>query len=85
MQNGALGIEIGIPLLNPGQAAISAVGAIERRPWVLSTTIEKIEIRSVVQLSLTIDPRILDGSEAAALLNAPAELVGDPGLALIYS
>ncbi len=50
-----------------------------------STTIEKIEIRSVVQLSLTIDPRILDGSEAAALLNAPAELVGDPGLALIYS
>ncbi len=60
-------------------------GKCMRQRVVPSTTIEKIKIRSVAQLALTIDHRILDGSEAAALLNATAELVGDPGLALIYS
>jgi len=82
---GALGIETGVPLLNPGQAVILAVGSIERRPWVVSTPEERLEIRPIVQLALTIDHRILDGSEAANLLNAIAELVGDPSLMSIYS
>ncbi len=81
---GALGIETGTPLLNPGEAVILAVGAIERRPWVVTNPGEEIAIRPVLQLSLTIDHRILNGSEGAALLKATAALVQNPGLALMY-
>ena len=82
---GALGMETGTPLLNPGEAVILAVGAIERRPWVVTDPVEEIAVRPVLQLSLTIDHRILDGSEGAALLKATAALVQNPGLALMYT
>jgi 2-oxoisovalerate dehydrogenase E2 component (dihydrolipoyl transacylase) len=78
---GALGVDIGVPLLNPGEALILAIGAIGRRPWVVG---DEIEIRSVVQLALTIDHRILDGSEGAALLTEIKALLTNPGLALMY-
>lgn len=82
---GALGMETGTPLLNPGEAVILAVGAIERRPWVVNNVVEEIGIRPILQLSLTIDHRILDGSEGAALLKATATLIQNPGLALMYT
>jgi 2-oxoisovalerate dehydrogenase E2 component (dihydrolipoyl transacylase) len=79
---GALGVEIGVPLLNPGEAVILAIGAIDRRPWVVG---DVIQIRPVVQLALTLDHRILDGSEGAAILTEVDALLGNPGLALMYS
>jgi pyruvate dehydrogenase E2 component (dihydrolipoamide acetyltransferase) len=81
---GALGIENGVPLLNPGEAVILAVGAISRRPWVVTGDGEEIRIRSIINLALTIDHRILDGSEGAALLKATSSLISNPGLALMY-
>jgi 2-oxoisovalerate dehydrogenase E2 component (dihydrolipoyl transacylase) len=82
---GALGIDNGVPLLNPGEAAIMAVGAITRRPWVVDADgVEAIHIRSVVQISLTIDHRILDGSEGARLLKDTADLISNPALALLH-
>jgi 2-oxoisovalerate dehydrogenase E2 component (dihydrolipoyl transacylase) len=78
---GALGIEQGVPLLNPGEAVIMSVGALMKRPWVVS---DEMQIRTVVQIALTFDHRILDGSEAAALLNATTALIDQPGLALVY-
>jgi pyruvate dehydrogenase E2 component (dihydrolipoamide acetyltransferase) len=80
---GALGLDTGTPLLNPGEAAILAVGSIDRRPWVVSHPEEKLEIRSVLQLALTIDHRILDGSEGAQLLTATASMVSNPDLNVV--
>jgi len=80
---GALGIDMGTPLLNPGEATILAVGSIDRRPWVVSDPDEKLEIRSVLQLTLTIDHRILDGSEGAQLLTATANMVSNPDLSVL--
>lgn len=54
-----------IPIINPPQAAILAVGAIKERPVVVNG---KIEVRPVVMLSLTYDHRILDGVPAAEFL-----------------
>ena len=44
---------------------------------------EKLEIRSVLQLALTIDHRILDGSEGAQLLTATANMVSNPDLSVL--
>jgi pyruvate dehydrogenase E2 component (dihydrolipoamide acetyltransferase) len=82
---GALGIDTGTPLLNPGEAAILAVGSIDRRPWVVSDPDEKLEIRSVLQLALTIDHRILDGSEGAQLLTTTASMVSNPDLSVLQA
>ena len=79
---GALGIDSGVPLLNPGEAAILAIGAVRRMPWVLTNPQEQLAIRSVVELALTIDHRIMDGKDGAALLNATAELFQQPALLL---
>jgi pyruvate dehydrogenase E2 component (dihydrolipoamide acetyltransferase) len=54
-----------IPIINPPQAAILAVGAIKKRPVVVDG---KIEVKPMVMLSLTYDHRILDGVPAAEFL-----------------
>ena len=62
---GALGSIIGKPLINPPQAAIINTEAIVKRPVVVKET---ISIRSIMNLCLTFDHRILDGAEASAFL-----------------
>jgi len=54
-----------IPIINPPQAAILAVGAIKHRPVAVNG---KIEVRPMVMLSLTYDHRVLDGAPAAEFL-----------------
>jgi pyruvate dehydrogenase E2 component (dihydrolipoamide acetyltransferase) len=54
-----------IPIINPPQAAILAVGAIRERPVVVDG---KIEVRPMMMMSLTYDHRILDGVPAAEFL-----------------
>ena len=60
---GALGSVVSRPLVNHPQAAILATEAVVQRPVVLNGA---IAIRSMMNLCLTFDHRILDGSEAAA-------------------
>ena len=60
---GALGSVVSRPLVNHPQAAILATEAVVQRPVVLD---DAIAIRSMMNLCLTFDHRILDGSEAAA-------------------
>ena len=60
---GALGSVVSRPLVNYPQAAILATEAVVQRPVVLNGA---IAIRSMMNLCLTFDHRILDGSEAAA-------------------
>jgi pyruvate dehydrogenase E2 component (dihydrolipoamide acetyltransferase) len=54
-----------IPIINPPEAAILAVGAIKERPVVVNG---KVEIRPMMMLSLTYDHRIVDGAPAARFL-----------------
>ena len=83
---GVFGIDGGTPILNPGESSILAVGAIRRRPWVTpdaGTGEERLEVRSVMQLSLSFDHRVMDGAEGARVLADTAGVLEDPGLALL--
>ena len=63
---GALGSIIGKAIINYPQAAILNTEAIVKRPIVKD---EEIVIRSMMNLCLTFDHRILDGSEASRFLS----------------
>ncbi len=81
---GVFGIDTGTPILNPGETTILAVGAIQRRPWVVgSAENERIEPRSIMQLALSFDHRVLDGAEGSRLLADTAAVLANPGLALL--
>ena len=62
---GALGSVLGKPLINYPQAAIMNTEAIVKRPVVIN---DAIAIRSIMNLCLTFDHRVLDGAEAGAFL-----------------
>ncbi|HJR90698.1 MAG TPA: dihydrolipoamide acetyltransferase family protein [Aeromicrobium sp.] len=79
---GPLGLDGGTPILNPGEAGILAVGAIQRRPWVLED--DSIAARWVTTLALTFDHRILDGAEGSRFLTDVADILRDPATALTY-
>lgn len=61
---GIFGSIIGTPIINQPQAAILGVGAVKKRPVIVSDDSgnESIDIRSMVYLTLTFDHRIIDGS-----------------------
>ena len=63
---GALGSVASQPLVNYPQAAIITTEAIVKRPVVVD---EAIAIRSMMNICLSFDHRILDGSEASAFIN----------------
>jgi pyruvate dehydrogenase E2 component (dihydrolipoamide acetyltransferase) len=81
---GVFGIDAGTPILNPGEAAIVAVGAFRRAPWVVERDgVETVEPRWIAQLGVSFDHRILDGQQGAEFLADVAAVLGDPGLALL--
>jgi len=81
---GVFGVDTGTPILNPGETAILAVGAIRRRPWVVEDAAgERIEPRSILGLALSFDHRVLDGQEGSQLLADTAALLAEPGLAVL--
>ena len=63
---GALGSVVSQPLVNHPQAAIITTEAIVKRPVVVN---DAIAIRSMMNLCLTFDHRVLDGAEAGAFIN----------------
>ncbi|KAA9135109.1 dihydrolipoamide acetyltransferase family protein [Microbacterium caowuchunii] len=77
---GALGLDGGTPLLNPGESGILAVGAARRIPW---ESEGRIALRHVLTLSLSFDHRIVDGAEAARFLRDVGGMLSDPGRALL--
>ncbi|MGW4205980.1 dihydrolipoamide acetyltransferase family protein [Streptomyces sp. NPDC004726] len=81
---GVFGVDTGTPILNPGEAAILAVGAVRRMPWVVGTGAdERIEPRSVMQLALSFDHRLVDGQQGSQALADTAAVLSDPGLGLL--
>jgi len=61
---GIFGSIMGTPIINQPQAAILGLGAIKKRPMVLSDDAgnDDVEIRSMIYLTLTFDHRIIDGA-----------------------
>ncbi|MCD2117719.1 MULTISPECIES: dihydrolipoamide acetyltransferase family protein [Rhodococcus] len=72
---GVFGVDGGTPILNPGESAILAVGAISDRPWVVDGA---LAIRKVVTLSLSFDHRLVDGEQAGRALATIGAFLGDP-------
>ena len=64
---GMLGIEQFIPIINPPQCAILAVGSIEKE--VIANDKDEIQIQRRFWLSLAFDHRIIDGAPAGRYLN----------------
>ena len=78
---GVFGIDTGTPILNPGEAAILAFGAIREQPWVHRGKIRK---RLVTQLALSFDHRLVDGVLGSRLLSDVAVILEDPSQALVW-
>jgi pyruvate dehydrogenase E2 component (dihydrolipoamide acetyltransferase) len=73
------GVEQFIAVLNPPQAAILAVGALEDRVVVADG---EFETRPLMTMTLTCDHRSLDGATAAEFLRTVKDFLEEPGLAL---
>ncbi|MET9498273.1 dihydrolipoamide acetyltransferase family protein [Streptomyces sp. NPDC006552] len=76
---GVFGVDTGTPILNPGESAILAVGAIKLQPWVHKG---KVKPRQVTTLALSFDHRLVDGelgsrvlADVAAVLERPKRLI----------
>ncbi|WP_075661406.1 dihydrolipoamide acetyltransferase family protein [Streptomyces acidiscabies] len=76
---GVFGIDTGTPILNPGESAILAIGAIKLQPWVHKG---KVKPRQVTTLALSFDHRLVDGelgskflADIAAILEQPKKLI----------
>jgi 2-oxoisovalerate dehydrogenase E2 component (dihydrolipoyl transacylase) len=78
---GVFGVDTGTPILNPGESAILAFGAIREMPWVHKG---KIRVRQVTQLGLSFDHRIVDGELGSRFLADVGALLADPGTALAF-
>ena len=72
---GMLGIALSIPLLNPPQSAIVAVGA--RREQVVLEGGE-IRVRPVVAVTVAADHRVMDGAAVATFLRQIKQLLEHP-------
>jgi pyruvate dehydrogenase E2 component (dihydrolipoamide acetyltransferase) len=81
---GVFGVDTGTPIINPGESAILAFGAVRRMPWVVGNGAdERIEPRWVTQLAVSFDHRLVDGQLGSQFLADLAAILTDPGLALL--
>jgi pyruvate dehydrogenase E2 component (dihydrolipoamide acetyltransferase) len=78
---GVFGVDTGTPIINPGEAAILAVGAIKPMPWVVDG---ELAVRTVCQLALSFDHRLIDGEQGSRFLADVGALLTDPSLALTW-
>ena len=78
---GVFGVDAGTPILPPGQSGILAVGAVRRQPWEYRG---EIELRQMMTLSLSFDHRLVDGAEGARFLKDVADVLEQPGRAMLF-
>ncbi|MCR2809880.1 MULTISPECIES: dihydrolipoamide acetyltransferase family protein [unclassified Microbacterium] len=77
---GVFGVDAGTPILNPGEAGILAIGAVRRQPWEYRG---EIALRDVMTLSLSFDHRLVDGEQGARFLRDVADILREPGRAML--
>jgi len=76
---GVFGIDAGTPILNPGEAAILAMGAIRRTPWEYRG---EVALRQVLTLSLSFDHRLVDGEQGSRFLADVGTILANPAMVL---
>ena len=76
---GVFGVDAGTPIINPGEAAILATGAIRRMPWEYRG---EIALREVMTLSLSFDHRLVDGEQGSRFLTDVGGILAEPGRVL---
>lgn len=77
---GVFGIDTGTPIINPGEAAILAFGAVREQPWVHRG---EICARWVTTLAMSFDHRIIDGELGSLFLRDVARFLEDPASSLL--
>jgi len=65
---GMYGIENFTVIINPPEAAILSVGEIKKMPLITDKESEKIEVRSMMKVTVSVDHRLIDGATAAIFL-----------------
>ncbi|MCT2586426.1 dihydrolipoamide acetyltransferase family protein [Actinophytocola gossypii] len=78
---GVFGVDTGTPIINPGESAILALGAIKDMPWVVDG---EIKVRKVCQLALSFDHRVIDGQQGSQFLADVGALLADPAMAITF-
>jgi pyruvate dehydrogenase E2 component (dihydrolipoamide acetyltransferase) len=72
---GMFGIKQFDAVINPPQGMILAVGAGEKRPWVID---DALQIATIMSATGSFDHRAIDGADGARLMKAFKQLVEDP-------
>jgi 2-oxoisovalerate dehydrogenase E2 component (dihydrolipoyl transacylase) len=83
---GVFGVDTGTPIINPGESAIMAFGAVRRMPWVVTAAdgTETIEPRWVTQLALSFDHRLIDGELGSRFIADVGAILADPARGLVW-
>jgi len=83
---GVFGVDTGTPIINPGESAILAFGAVRRQPWVVTAAdgSEEIVPRWITQLALSFDHRLIDGELGSRFLADVAKVLEDPARGLVW-
>ena len=68
-------MEFFVPITNPPESAILAVGKVEKEPVVID---DAIAIRSMMRLCLAYDHRVLDAVMAARFLQSVKRVLENP-------
>ncbi len=76
---GVFGMDTGTPILNPGEAAILALGTIKHKPWVVDG---EVRPRYVTTIGASFDHRVVDGDVASRFVADVASIVEEPALLL---
>ena len=78
---GVFGVDAGTPIINPGESAILALGAVRKQPWMHKG---KVKPRDLTTLALSFDHRFIDGAKGSQFLADVAAILEDPARALTY-
>ncbi len=72
---GSFGVDLFIPVVNPPETAILALGQIKKKPVVID---DIITVRNMMMASCAVDHRVLDGAPAGQFLAALKETLENP-------
>ncbi|WXG44858.1 MAG: dihydrolipoamide acetyltransferase family protein [Promethearchaeati archaeon SRVP18_Atabeyarchaeia-1] len=73
---GMYGVDVFIPIINPPESGILAVGKITKKPVVDDKG--QIVVKPMAFLALAVDHRVIDGAPAAEFLQRVKEILEDP-------
>jgi len=77
---GPFAVDAAVPILPPGTGAIVAMGQVAKAPWVVN---DEVVVRSVVEIAMSFDHRMVDGALASRVLSHVAHFLEDPAPAII--